>query len=140
MKMQTMQQAVPNQGPNINKQARGQLGGLSAIFLLGMAVNLIGLPSETAGGTKTITTILLALHVLIGFGLIAGGISMVLRTKESALLKQAQVGLAAIILTFICGVIDVKTKSDWWSYAMSVGFMASLWAYIMLFVKTWTNK
>jgi hypothetical protein len=136
--MQAITHIEPGQRLLINKQAQGQLGGLSAIFLLGMAVNLIGLPSQTTGSAKTVATILLVLHILIGLGLVGGGISTILKSRSSMFLKQARIGLIVIVLTFLCGVMDVNTKSNWWSYAMSVGFMAGLWVYGMLFIKTYT--
>lgn len=120
----------------ISKQARDQLGGLTAMFLLGMGVNLIGMPAETTGGAKTATSIILSLHALIGLSLIAGGIVTVVRAKSSAFAKQSWIGLVAILLTFACGVMTIATESNWWSYAMSVGFIANFWIYGALFVKT----
>jgi len=76
-----MQTTVKNslQNQRINKQARDQILGLTAMFLLGMGVNLIGLPSQVAGGAQTATSILLSLHALIGLSLVAGSIVTVVR-------------------------------------------------------------
>lgn len=137
--MQAITHVESGQRLLINKQARGQLGGLSAIFLLGMAVNLIGLPSQTTGSAKTVATVLLVLHILIGLGLVAGGISTILKARSSMFLKQARIGLVVIVLTFLCGIMNVNTKSNWWSYAMSVGFMVVFWVYGILFIKTYTK-
>ena len=120
----------------INEQARDQLGGLTAMFLLGMGVNLIGLPSETTGTAQTATSILLGLHVVVGIALVAGGAVTVLRARGSAFLRQAWLGLTAVVLTFVCGAITVSTGSALWSYAMSVGFIGSFWIYGALFVGT----
>lgn len=126
----------PNQIYRINKQARDQLGGLTAMFLLGMGVNLIGLPSQTTGGANTATSIILSLHVLVALGLFAGAIVTVMRARSSVYVKQTSIGLAAIILTFSCGVMTVATESNWWSYGMSIGFIASFWIYGLLFIRT----
>lgn len=134
-----MKTTKQNQISRINKQTRDQLGGLTAMFLLGMGVNLIGLPSQVTGGANTATSIILSLHVLIAFGLLAGATVTVIRAKTSVYMKQSWIGLAAIILTFSFGVMTVATENNWWSYAMSIGFIVSFWIYGLLFVKTRDN-
>lgn len=129
-----------NQYPQISKQARDQLGGLTLMFLLGMGVNLIGLPSETTGAASALSNVLMGVHALIGVGLIAGAIVTVARAKHSDVVKLAWLGLIAIILTFACGVITAITGSNAWSYAMAVGFIANMWIYGVLFVKTRGNN
>lgn len=133
-----MQTMVKNslQNNRINKQARDQLFGLTVMFLLGMGVNLIGLPSQVTGGEQTATSILLSLHVLIGLSLVAGSIVTVVRTKSSDFTKLAWIGLITILVTLLCGVMTAVTGSNWWSYGMSIGFIANFWIYGMLFVKT----
>jgi len=126
----------PSQLKPLNKQARDQLGGMSLMFLLGMGVNLIGLPAEVSGGARTATSILLSVHVLIGLGLLAGGVSTVRRARSSAFIRQSWTGLVALILTVLCGVMTAVTKSNWWSYGMSVGFITNFWIYGSLYVKT----
>ena len=44
--------------------ARHQVMGLTSVFLLGMAVNLIGLPAETTGAAHVASTAFLAAHAL----------------------------------------------------------------------------
>ncbi len=121
---------------SINRQTRDQLAGLTLMFLLGMAVNLIGLPSEVTGAAQTATTVLLSLHILVAVGLVAGSVVTVLRARASSLLPLAAIGLAVIALTFVCGAVTVSTGDARWSYAMSVGFIASFWIYGLLFVRT----
>lgn len=120
----------------INRQARDQLGGLTLMFLLGMAVNLIGLPSEVTGGAQTATSVLLSLHILVAFGLVTGSVVTVRRARASSFFRLAAIGLAVIALTSVCGAITVSTGDARWSYAMSVGFIASFWIYGLLFVRT----
>ena len=126
----------------INRQARDQLGGLTLIFLLGMAVNLIGLPSEVTGGAQTATSVLLSLHILVAIGLclVAGSVVTVLRARGSSFLRLAAIGLAVIALTFVCGVITVSTGDARWSYAMSVGFIASFWICGLVIVRTRVDR
>jgi hypothetical protein len=121
---------------SINKQARDQLSGLSLMFLLGMGVNLIGLPSETSGGAKTTTSILLGLHIIMGLGLLAGGIFVVTKARSSLFSRQAWTGLALLTLTVTCGVATAITKNNWWSYGMSVGFIMNVWVFGNLYVRT----
>lgn len=125
-----------NQNARINKQARDQLVGLSLMFLLGMGVNLIGLPSEVTGTANLATSIILSVHVLIGLGLLAGAAVTLRRTRGSHFTKNARIGLIAIILTIFCGVMTATTKSNWWSYGMSIGFLANIWLYGWLYINT----
>ena len=132
--------AIPmqaGQGQGIGDRAQAQLGMLVAMFLLGIAVNLIGLPSEVSGTAKAASTIFLVLHGLLGIGLIVNA-SLIIRLSlktNSALARQAQIGAAVIVLTFIAGIITSETKSNWWSFAMAVGFAASLPIYGMLLLR-----
>lgn len=119
----------------IGKQVRGQLGGLSFMFLLGMLVNLIGLPSEATGSAKTATSISLGLHGLIGLGLIAGGIAVLLKARSSIFVKHAWLGLLAVLFTFLAGLLTMATESNVWSYIMAAGFILSFWVYGALLVK-----
>lgn len=134
--MKTTTRNDSDQRLSVNERARGQLGGLTTMFLLGMAVNLIGLPQQTKGGAHTATQVLLDLHILVGAGLIIGAILAVVRAKPTTFSKLAWTGLAAVVLTFFFGGMTIATQSNWWSYAMSVGFIANFWIYGVLFVKT----
>jgi hypothetical protein len=111
--------------------ARHQVMGLATIFLLGMAVNLIGLPSQTSSGAHIASLAFLAAHVLIAAGLVLGAV-MLLRAipgGERTWRKQAIVGSVAIGTATAAGVLTLLTKSNWWSYAMAVGFIAAILTY-----------
>ena len=126
---------------NMGDRVQAQLGMLVGMFLLGIAVNLIGLPSEVSGMAKTASTIFLVLHGLLGIGLIVNAgliVRLSLRTNL-ALVKQARMGAGVIVLTFIIGIITNETKSNWWSFAMAVGFAASLPIYGLLLVRVKTK-
>jgi hypothetical protein len=52
--------------------SRNQVMFLAVEFLLGMAVNLLGLPSETTGAAHAATIAFLAAHTVVAAGLLAG--------------------------------------------------------------------
>jgi len=121
---------------DVRRQARDQVAGLSAQFLFGMAISLIGPPSETTGAAHTVSSVLLGLHVLIGAALIAGAAVAVRAARHHDWQRRlARWGAAAIVLTFGAGITTLITKSNWWSYAMAVGFIASLLVYVSLLVR-----
>jgi len=129
-------------GQNIGNRIQAQLGMLVVMFLLGIAVNLIGLPSKISGTAKTAATIFLVLHSLLGIGLLINAgliISLSLKTNK-ALFKQARIAAVIIVLTFIFGIITTETKSYWWSFAMAAGFAASLPLYGILLLRAQTEK
>jgi hypothetical protein len=111
--------------------ARHQVMGLAAQFLLGMAVNLLGLPSQAKGTAHTASTVFLAAHVLITLGLLAGAVMIIRATArpQNPARQLAIWGAIAIAATTATGVLNVITKSNWWSYGMAVGFIASLLVY-----------
>jgi len=118
------------------KRALAQLSMLSAQLLLGMAVNLIGLPSETQGGSKLATTIFLIIHAGIGVGLLAGSLMTIKRARSVAprFVKHAWTGVALVAITFAAGALTAIQKSNWWSYAMAVGFLATFWLYGAMYI------
>lgn len=122
---------------NMRREARNQLVFLSAQFLLGMAVNLIGQPSQTTGAAHAVSTVLLGLHVVVAIGLVAGAV-MVIRAARGGGDRPRQLarsGAVLIGLTVIAGVMTVITKNNWWSYAMAAGFIASVLLYGSLLVR-----
>ena len=102
--------------------------GLASVFLLGMAVNLTGLPSQTSGAAHLASLAFLAAHVLIAVGLAAGA-AMLLRAAASLggrWRRQAITGTAAIAAALAAGILNLMTGSNWWSYAMAAGFITAL--------------
>ncbi len=133
----TAVQAASASRMNMRREARTQLLFLSAQFLLGMAVNLIGLPSETTGAAHAVSTVLLGLHVVVAIGLI-GGTVMVIRAARGGGKRPRQLarwGAVLIGLTAIAGVMTAITNNNWWSYTMAVGFIASMLLYGGLLVR-----
>ena len=128
-------------GPNLKHsmlvRAMNQIRMLTAMFVLGMAVNLIGLPQETTGSARIATSLFLGLHVLIAVGLIIGSVSTLRLARNAApqLGRLAGIGVALIAATFIAGVLALWLKNDWWSYAMALGFIGSFLLYGSLYMQ-----
>jgi peptidoglycan/LPS O-acetylase OafA/YrhL len=115
----------------LQRASRGALGMLAAVFLLGMAVNLIGLPQESTGGAKAATTTFLILHALVGLGLLGGGFAALrpAATLGGRAKTLTQAGLLVVLVTVVAGILTSATKSNWWSYLMAAGFLAALYIY-----------
>jgi len=121
---------------DVRQRARRQVMGLSAQFLFGMALALIGQPSETTGAAHTAGNVLLGLHVLVAAVLVAGAVTVIRAARGSGRQRRlARWGAGAIVLTFGAGILTLITKNDWWSYAMAVGFITSLLVYVSLLVQ-----
>jgi hypothetical protein len=122
----------------LNRRARSQLSQLGLQFLLGMGVNLIGLPSENTGAAKVITGILLGLHVLLSLGLLVVAALCLLRSGplDDALRNQALVGAVLIVLSFVAGILDTSLGSHWWSFLMALGFIGAFFVYGRIYVRT----
>ena len=112
-------------------QSRHQVIGLALQFLLGMAVNLLGLPSQTTGTAHAATTAFLVAHIAVAAGLLANAYIVVLFAARagSRWRGSALWGAAAIVVTLAAGILTLSTKSNWWSYAMAAGFISSLLIY-----------
>ena len=111
--------------------ARHQVMGLASLFLLGMAVNLLGLPSQTSGAAHLASIAFLAAHALIALGLVIGTV-MLLRAAArlgSHWRRHAIAGATAIAVAVAAGILTLITNNNWWSYTMAVGFIAALLAY-----------
>ena len=111
--------------------SRHQVMGLAVQFLLGMAVNLLGLPSEATGAAHAASNAFLAAHIVVAAALLASAF-MVVRSAARAGSRWRRLaiwGAAAIVVTVGAGILALSTKSNWWSYAMAVGFIASLLIY-----------
>ena len=137
MSEQTVGQPARTSRRDVRRPARHQVMGLSVQFLLGMAVSLIGQPSETTGTAHTASNLLLGLHILLAVGMVANAV-MVLRAATNGSGQQRQLarsGAVLVALTFVTGVLTLITKSNWWSYGMAIGFISSLGLYVTLLVQ-----
>ena len=112
---------------NLSTQLKRQVMLLSMQFLLGMAVNLIGLPSETQGPTHTATTLLLGLHVLVALGLFTNGLILnrLAASYGSKARRLARLGTAGIVTAMAGGLLTLTAPwGNVWSYMMAAAFLA----------------
>jgi hypothetical protein len=94
--------------------ARRLVTGLAIQFLLGMAVNLLGLPSQATGATRTASTVFLAAHALIALGLISGAAMTIHVTPCTQREHQLAIwGTAAITTAIAAGILTMVTNSNW---------------------------
>jgi hypothetical protein len=128
---QTTRQDTPHGAASVWHLARHQVMGLASVFLLGMAVNLIGLPAETSGAAHVASIAFLAAHALIGLGLVIGTVPLLRAAARLGGLPRrgAITGAAALAVAVVAGILTLITKNSWWSYTMAVGFIAALLAY-----------
>ena len=126
----TAGQDMPPGLASVRHLARHQIMGLASVFLLGMAVNLTGPPSQTSGGTHLASIAFLAAHALIALSLTIG--TVLLRAAAGLggqWRRRAIAGAAAIATAVAAGILTLLTSSNWWSYTMAVGFITALLAY-----------
>ena len=72
----TQGQHAPPGLASVRHLARHQVMGLAGVFLLGMAVNLIGVPSQTRGSAHLASIAFLTAPALIALGLITGTVRL----------------------------------------------------------------
>lgn len=125
---------------SLKSNARGQLSMLLFQFLIGMAVNLIGAPSETSGFPRIATSILLGLHILVAIGVLVGAIRAIPQCAriEPPATGLAWWGLIAVVISFAAGVVTlaVSAGTGWFSYVMAAGATGSLLIYGLLYLRT----
>lgn len=128
--------AISQDYTKLREASRGVIIMLTVQLLLGMAVNLIGLPEEVSGGAKSVTTISLLLHVIVGVGLIVAAIRTLRVGKlfDDTVLRLTRIGALTVGVTFIFGALTMITGDNWWSYLMAVGFMAAVLLYGSIFM------
>lgn len=124
-------------GMRIAERAKRQIAMLVVIFLAGMAVNVIGMPSEVKGTEMAISAVLTGLHILIGIGLITGGIiTLRVAYKEAiSFVKLAWIGFASVLAAFASGMVMMATENNWWSFVMATGFLAAFLVYGAVMVR-----
>jgi len=63
--------------------------GLAVQFLLGMAVNLLGLPAQTTGAAHAATLAFLAAHIVVSAGMLAGAFMVVRAATQAGRRRRA---------------------------------------------------
>jgi hypothetical protein len=113
---------------SLRRRSREALSALAVMFLLGMAMNLIGEPTGTFA--IVVDTIFTILHILIAIGLVVVAVRALLVARKAGLAQRLALwGLIVIIVTFLAGVGTIISGSEWASYVMSVGFLAAVAIY-----------
>ncbi len=114
----------------------GLLSFLAIQYALGMYANLFVEFSKSADiHTRWIYAMgnpFVALHVVIGTGLLLGAVALVVRAaklRAAAWKIPAYLGLVGILLSWVGGERFVSTQIDIFSYLMSLGFLLAVFAY-----------
>ncbi len=112
---------------------------LVAQYLLGMAENLIGLPSETSGAANAVSMVVLTTHVALAIGLVLGAarVALVLRRAGRPVRRLATLALAVVVVTFVSGGMTTMdaAHTEAWSYLMAAGFIVAAALYVALYVR-----
>jgi hypothetical protein len=100
------------------------LGMLTAQFVLGMSLNLIGRPGP--GSLMTIVWIILILHALLAIGLIVNAVKTAKLSSSAVppIQRQVRRGFGSLLLAFLSGLMTLSPfAKDFFSFVMAVGFM-----------------
>ncbi|WP_426517083.1 hypothetical protein ACPPVQ_19630 [Diaminobutyricibacter sp. McL0618] len=109
---------------SLRRRSREALSALAVMFLLGMAMNLIGEPKGTF--VIVVDTIFTILHILIAIGLIVVAVRALLAARKAGLGQRLALwGLIVIIIAFLAGVGTIISGNEWASYVMAVGFLVA---------------
>ena len=112
------------------RRSREALSALAVEFLLGMAVNL--LPHDGSVG-RVLNSIALGLHVLVGIGVVVVAVRLLrVAQQEGVAARAATWALVVVAATFVAGVLTVVLHSEWLSFLMAAGFLASTLMYVRL--------
>lgn len=119
------------------RSVSGQLILLLTQMLIGMAVNLLGLPQESKGSLRIETSVALGAHVFVAIGLLVGAIMTVMHARRSAggYVAMAVRASGAVVVAFAAGVLDLLVGSDWWSYLMAVAATLAIALYGALLLR-----
>jgi hypothetical protein len=129
-------------------RSQRQLALLIVQFLLGMAVNVIGAPSEhAAAAAETAYYVLVSAHVLVALGLVGGAIvTIVWAVRQGSTFRGlAWLGGVSVAIAFVAGVstgaltmtaAPISVLGDVTSYLMAAAFLAALISYGVLYERT----
>ncbi|HWT40787.1 MAG TPA: hypothetical protein VN081_06010 [Dongiaceae bacterium] len=119
----------------MKERLRAIIGMLITIFVLGMAVNLLGAPDSGASVAHNILSgIILLLHVLTAVGIVVVSAQLLYRTRGQKGRQRNHLawGFGAVCFAFLAGVTTTAIPSPWSDFAsflMALGFMAALILY-----------
>jgi hypothetical protein len=126
-------------GNNMRKDLYQILGMLSAQFLLGMGLNVIGEPeADTATLLKVLAYILIALHVVLAFGILAKASQIWRVAKANPTTRPDSLrGLVSVSLAIVFGVMTVTLPgAEIWSFLMAAGFLGGFLSFGRLLLRT----
>lgn len=105
-------------------------------YLLGMATNLfVQFPekgNDVAMWKFTWSRIPLALHIILGIGLLIGSVALLLRSlrqKNKIWIKASLAGMISILISGVAGSEFVSSQADIYSFIMAAGFIAAILSY-----------
>jgi hypothetical protein len=117
----------------LRRRSREALTALAVEFVLGMSVNL--LPDDGSGAVRVLRSVVLGLHVLVGIGIVIVAVRVLLAARRQAVgATEALWALVAAAITFVAGVLTIVLHSDWFSFLMAVGFLATAALYVRTLV------
>lgn len=126
----------------MKEKLRAIISMLVAIFVLGMAVNLLGAPDSSASVAHNIISgIILLLHVLtaIGIVVVASQLFSLAKGLEGGQRLRLQWSFSVVCLAFLAGVTTMAIPAPWSdlaSFLMAIGFMAALALYGTVLLKS----
>jgi hypothetical protein len=135
MSTATDTQTLPD---TLRRRSLEALYALSVQFLLGMAFNLIGDPTNSA--LAVVGIVLISLHILVGIGIIVVAVRLLLSARKARLgQREALWALVILAVTFLAGVGTMVLEAEalggeWLSYLMAAGFLAGAALYVRTYV------
>jgi hypothetical protein len=123
----------------IEKSLQRMLGGLSVQFVLGLALATVAAyDSGTHTGSQALYQLFLLLHMLVGLGLLAGSIALLVATRKRAprLTGRAVVGLCAMLVSIVTGLARISVDGEWLTFLMGTGFIVAISLYSQMLIET----
>lgn len=113
----------------LHRRSREALSALAVEFVLGMGVNL--LPDDGSAAVRVLRSVVLGLHVLVAIGIVIVAVRVLLAARRQGIgATEALWALVAAAVTFVAGVLTILVHSDWFSFAMALGFLVTAVLYI----------
>lgn len=113
----------------LHRRSREALSALAVEFVLGMGVNL--LPDDDSAAVRVLRSVVLGLHVLVAIGIVIVAVRVLLAARRQGIgATEALWALVAAAVTFVAGVLTILVHSDWFSFAMALGFLVTAVLYV----------
>lgn len=120
----------------LQAHALGMIGILIVQYLLGMTTNLfVQFPENAHEGQLWVFAwhqIPLSLHIIVGFALLFGTISLIIsatKQKNRSWIIASTIAGIAIFSAIGAGATFIPTQTDAYSFVMAISFIISLLAY-----------